>query len=73
MIALVIEYLPYVLPMVKIWHFSGKFDDHLSIVLWFRKNRNSRQGRDIGSCESLVSYNFQNLLPILAQFLQIYI
>ena len=34
-------------------------------ALWFRKT-------EIGSCESLVSYNFQNLLTILARFLQIY-
>ena len=31
MIALVIQYFLCVLPIVKIWHFSGKFDQHLSL------------------------------------------
>ena len=31
MIALVIQYFLCVLPMVKIWHFSGRFDQHLSL------------------------------------------
>ena len=31
MIALVIQYLLFVLPMVKIWHFSGIFDQRLSL------------------------------------------
>ena len=32
-------------------------------------NRNTRPGRDIGSCESLESYDFKELLILLAQFL----
>ena len=36
-------------------------------------NRNSRQDLNISSCESLVSYDLQNLLTFLAQFLQIYV
>ena len=39
---------------LKIWHFSGKFDQHLSL-LWFCKTK--IQDRDIGSCESVVSYD----------------
>ena len=31
MIALVVQYLLCVLPMVKMWHFSSKFDQHLSL------------------------------------------
>ena len=34
-------------------------------VLWFCKTK-IQDGQDIGSCESLVSYDFQNLLTILA-------
>ena len=40
---------------------QGQIRSTFVIVLWFRKNRNSRQGLDVGSCESLVSYDFQNL------------
>ena len=40
-------------------------------VLWLCKTE--IQGLGISSCESLVCHNFQNLLTILAQFLQIYI
>ena len=39
MITLVIQYLLRVLPMGKIWHISGKFDQHLSLLLWFRKTK----------------------------------
>ena len=46
--------------------------------LWFQffvvpENRNTRPGRDVGSCQSLESYCFKELLMIFAQFLQIYI
>ena len=41
-------------------------------VLWFRRTK-IQDGRDIGSCECLVSYDFQNLQTILARFLQIHI
>ena len=40
-------------------------------VLWLRKTE--ILDRDIGSCESFVSYDFKILLTILAQFLQIYV
>ena len=69
MIALVVLYLLCVLAMVKIWHFRAKFDQHLSLYCG-SENRSSRQSLDIDSCESLVSYDFQNLPTILAQFLQ---
>ena len=52
-----------VLPMRKIWHFSSKFDKHLS--LYFGAVKPTLQtDRNIGSCESLVRYDFQNLLTI---------
>ena len=57
MIAQVIKLLMFALPIRKIWYLSGKFDQH-------------RMDWDIGSCESLVRYDFQNLLTIVAQFLQ---
>ena len=37
------------------------------------QNQNYRLGWEIGSCESPVSYDFQNLLTIFVQFLQKYI
>ena len=39
-------------------------------VLWLCKTE-MQDSQDIGYCESLVNYDFQNLLIILAQFLQI--
>ena len=60
-----------VLPMVKILHFSGKFDQHLSLYCGSVKPK-FKTGPGYGIfCESRMSYDFQNLLTILAQFLQI--
>ena len=71
MIALVIQYLLCVLPMVKIWHFSGKFDQHLSLYCGSVKPKfKTGLGYRFLWGESLVRFNFQNLLTILAQFLQ---
>ena len=68
MIALAIQYFLCVLPMGKIWHLSGKFDQHLSLHCGSvkkkkkkKKKKNPDPGRDIGSCGSL---DFQNLLTI---------
>ena len=41
----------YVLPMTKMWCFSGKIWSTFVTVLWFSKTQNNRQDRDIGSCE----------------------
>ena len=54
-----------VLPLKMIWHFTGKFDQHLSLY-YGAVNQNYRRDRDIGSCEGLVRYDLQNLLTILA-------
>ena len=51
--------------IVKTWHFN------VCPCVVVPKNQISRQGRDIGSCESLVNYYSQNLMTILVQFLQI--
>ena len=40
------------------------------IVSWVQYNQNYRWDRDIVSCESLVRYDLQKLLTILAQFFQ---
>ena len=52
---------------------SAKFDRHL-YMLWFRKTEiQDRAGMKTSSCDSLMSYDLQNVLNILAEFLQIYI
>ena len=55
MIKHVIQYILCVLPMRKIWHFSGKFDQHLSLYCGAVKSK-----LQTGSCESLVRYDVQN-------------
>ena len=60
-----------VLLMVNLWHFSGKFDQHNVTVLWFRKTKIRDRARILVLVESLESCDFQNLLTIFAQFLQI--
>ena len=55
MIAQVIHWFLHALPMRKIWHFSGKFDQHLTLFCGTANlNQNYRQDRDISFCESLV-------------------
>ena len=56
------------LPMRKIWHFSGKIWLIFVTVLWF--NKTEIADGPGGSCESLVRFDFQNLLTILALFLK---
>ena len=55
---LTFEYLLCVLPMVKIGHFSGKIDQHLSLYCGSVKPN----FKIWPPCESRVSYDFQNLL-----------
>ena len=72
MIALKLQYLLCVLLMGKYGTLAANLINicHYIVV---PQNRNSRPGRDIGSCESLVNHDFQKLLTISVEFLHIYI
>ena len=69
MIALVIQYPLCVLPVVMIRHFSGKFDHHLSLYCCSIKPK-FKTGAGYWFLWESGSYDFQNLITILAQFLQ---
>ena len=52
-----------------IWYFSCKFDQHYFItVFWCSKTKIAGDIKILGSCESLMRYNFQNLLTTVTQF-----
>ena len=56
--------------MKKTRHCNGKIWPTFVTVLWRSKTEITRRDRDIGSSKSLVRYDFQNLLTILAYFVQ---
>ena len=74
MIALVIQYFLSVLPMVKIWHFSGKFNQHFITfvtVLKFRKTEiQDRAG--ISVLVRVLWVMISKFTGTLARFLQMY-
>ena len=59
-----------VLPMVNLWHFSGKFDQHNVTVLWFRKTEIQDRAR-ILVLVRVLRVSISKIYSIFAQFLQI--